>query len=80
MRLKWIKSQKEISRLGWKRWESQRKKQKGVLGEKKSCQSDNTVTSLERKLEKQYGIDHRQEKNMTKEEGCTSSEKIVAVR
>ena len=36
--------------------------------------SDKTVTSLGRRLEKQYGIDHRKEKHVTREEGCTSSE------
>ena len=36
--------------------------------------SDKRVTSLGRKLEKQYGFDHRKEKHMTWEEGCTSSE------
>ena len=59
------------------RWESQRKNEQCVLNEKKSSQAifpDKTVTSLGRKLEKQYGIDHRKEKHMTWEEGCTSSE------
>ena len=32
------------------------------------------MTSLGRKLEKQYGIDHIKEKHMTREEGCTYSE------
>ena len=32
------------------------------------------MTSLERKWEKQYGIDHRKEKHLTKEEGRTCSE------
>ena len=53
------------------------KKEQGVISEKKSSQnifSDKTVTSLGRKLEKQYGIDHRKVKHMTREERCTSSE------
>ena len=41
---------------------------------KSSQFSDKTVTSLGRKLEKQYGIDHRNEKHMTREEGCIFSE------
>ena len=32
------------------------------------------MTSLERKWEKQYGIDHRKEKHLTKEDGSTCSE------
>ena len=32
------------------------------------------MTSLGRKLEKQYGIDHRKEKHITREEGRTYSE------
>ena len=53
------------------------KSEKGVLSEKKSSQgifSDKTVTSLGRKLEKQYGIHNRKEKHMTREEGWTYSE------
>ena len=51
--------------------------EQGVISGKKSSQdifSDKTMTSLERKWEKQYGIDHREEKHLTKEEGRTCSE------
>ena len=53
------------------------KKEQGVLREKKSSQdkfSDKRVTSLGRKLAKQYGIDHKKEKHMKREEGWTSIE------
>ena len=53
-----------------------KKKGKGVLNEKKWSQDiffDITVISLCWKLETQYGIDHRNEKHMTWEIGCTSS-------
>ena len=53
------------------------KKEQGVISEKKSSQdifSDKTMTLLGKKLEKQYGIDHRKVKHMAKEEGCTSSQ------
>ena len=32
------------------------------------------MSSLGRKFEKRYGIDHRKEKHMIREKGCTSSE------
>ena len=51
------------------------KKEQGIISEKKSRQdifSDKTVTSLERKWKKQYGIDHRKEKHLTREEGRPS--------
>ena len=54
-----------------------KEKEQSAISEKKSSQdifSDKTVTSLERKYEKQYGIDHRKEKHLTREEGRTSSE------
>ena len=46
------------------------KKEQGVMSEKKSSQdifSVKTMTSLERKWEKQYGIDHRNGKAFDKE-------------
>ena len=53
------------------------KKEQGVISGKKSSQdmfSDKTVTLSERRLEKQYGIDHGKKKHMAREEGSTSSE------
>ena len=44
--------------------EKVKEKKQGVISEKRSSQdifSVKTVTSLERKWEKQYGIDHRKE-------------------
>ena len=53
------------------------KKEQDFISEKKSSPdifSDKIVSSLGRKLEKQYSIDYGQEKHMTREEGCTFSE------
>ena len=53
------------------------KKEQDFISEKKSRPdifSDKIVSSLGRKLEKQYSIDYGQEKHMTREEGCTFSE------
>ena len=52
----------------------EKKKEQDFIREKKSSQgtfSDKTMSSLGRSLEKQYRTDHRKEKYMTKEEGCT---------
>ena len=52
-----------------------KKKRRSFISEKNSSQdifSGETATSLGRKLEKQYGVDHRKQKHMTREEGRTS--------
>ena len=54
--------------------ESKKKKEQDFIREKKSSQgifSDKTMSSLGRSLEKQYRTEHRKEKYMTREEGCT---------
>ena len=52
-----------------------KKKRRSFISEKNSSQdifSGETATSLGRKLEKQYGVDHRKQNHMTREEGRTS--------